>query len=404
MGWSEQYWEDVKTELVQSATSDIKIGLLCCWPSMRIYPLYSASLRGALERLTGAKVPVITTDCACFEREKALNDDYEYIDLRYINRHSSHNALKTAAKKAVYPFIEKRRGDAFAARTRDHDIVDFQQSSYAFGHESLKAFLEADSRAKRIVTIHKMDAIQRERPELNRIYNKADGVIVFSDFTKRGLVDDGVDPGKIAVVYHGTVLPAVKDVVRDQAILFCGSPIPRIKGFEQVAPALRMLRTDGIDLRVKVYGFFVQEEQDYAIALARAEGVDDLLSWVSFASEDELTAEYQRSLVCLVPYTGYAGYFPSAYAMGNGVPVIATDIMGHSEYVDGSGLLIAPGSAEELAAATKRVLGDESLRRDLGAAGRRRAAESLSWERVAAHTLAVFRAALEGRPVASAND
>ena len=382
----------------------MKIGLLCCWPTMRIYPIYSASLRSSLETLTGSKVGVVTTDCACFEPEKALNNDYEYIDLRYINRRSSNSKVKTAVKTAIYPFIEKRRGNAYASRTQDYDVVDFQQSSYAFGYESLKAFLEADSKAKRIVTIHKVDAVQKEGPELNRVYNKADGVIVFSKFTREGLIKDGVDPGKIAVIYHGTALPTVLAVPRDQAILFCGSPIPHVKGFEHFAAALRLLREEGIDLKVKVYGFFVQEELDSAIGEAKVQGVDHLLSWQSFKSEDELTSEYQKSLVCLVPYTGYAGYFPSAYAMGNGVPVIATDIMGHSEYVDGTGLLIAPGSAEELAAATKKVLGDDALRGELGAKGRKRAEESLSWDTVAAQTLAVFQAALDGKPISSAND
>jgi glycosyltransferase involved in cell wall biosynthesis len=370
---------------------------------MRIYPIYSASLRASLEKLTGSKVPVITTDCACFEPEKALNSDYEYIDMRYLNRQARSSGVKKAVKTAVYPYVEKRRGQAFSSHTRDYDVVDFQQSSYAFGYESLKAFLEAGSKAKRLVTIHKVDAIQKEHPELNRIYNKADGVIVFSKFTKEGLVRDGVDPDKIAVIYHGTALPAIQDVVHDQAILFCGSPIPHIKGFEHAAPALAMLRREGIELKVKVYGFFVQEELDYAFGLAKAEGVDDLLSWTSFKSEAELTAEYQKSLVCLIPYTGYAGYFPSAYAMGNAVPVVATDIMGHSEYVEGTGLLIPPGSPEALAEATKNVLANEALRRELGAAGRKRAEYSLSWDTVAGQTLKVFQAALDGKPLGTAN-
>jgi glycosyltransferase involved in cell wall biosynthesis len=380
----------------------LKIGLICCWPAMRIYTIYSASVRAALQELTGAKVAVVTTDCLCFEPEKALNKDYDYIDMRYVNRSRSTNPLKNVAKHALYPVIEKRRGTAFAECSRGYDVVDFQQSSYAFGYESLKAFLEAKTTAKRIVTIHKFDAIQKENPELNRVYNLADGVIVFSKFTKEGLVAQGVDAGKIAVIYHGTALPELQPVTRDQAILFCGSPIPNIKGFEQVAPALAMLRKDGIELKVKVYGFYVDEEKDYAIGLAKAAGVDDLLTWVSFKSEDELLSEHQKSLVCLVPYTGYAGYFPSAFSMGCGVPVVATDIMGHSEYIDGTGLLVAPGSAEELAVATKRVLTDDALRAELGSAGRVWAESSLGWDTVGEQTLAVFRAAMDGEAVASA--
>jgi glycosyltransferase involved in cell wall biosynthesis len=369
---------------------------------MRIYPIYSAHLRAGLEALTGNKVGVVTTDCFCFEPDRAVNGDYEFIDFRYIGRQLSKNRAKNSVKLWMYPFLEHRRGRLFASRAGDFDVVDFQQSSYAFGYESLSSFLGAETKTKKIVTIHKFDAIQKERPELNLVYNQADGVIVSSKYMKQGLIDDGVDADRIAVVYHGTSLPAATNVPKTQAILFCGSPIPRIKGFEQVVVALRMLRGEGIDLRVKIYGFFSGNEKDYAIGLARAEGVDGLLEWQNFANEGELTEEYQKSLVCLIPYTGYAGYFPAAHALGNGVPVIATDILGHSEYVDGAGVLIPPGSPEELVSAVKTMLSDDALRQELGAKGRKRAEEVLSWETMAAGTLEVFRAAVEGRAVATA--
>lgn len=88
------------------------------------------------------------------------------------------------------------------------------------------------------------------------------------------------------------------------------------------------------------------------------------------------------------------------YSMGNGVPVIATDVLGHSEYIDGTGLMVAPGSPEQLVSAIKTVLSDDALRNELGANGRKRAEESLSWESVAAQTLRVFENALEGKAVA----
>ena len=272
--------------------------------------------------------------------------------------------------------------------------MDFQQSSYAFGYESLESFLSRPSKAKKIVTIHKLDQSQKERPELNLVYNKADGVIVFSKYMKEMLVKDGVAPDKISVIYHGTALPALQDVPREQAILFCGSPIPQVKGFEHFVVALRMLREEGIELRVKVYGFFSAHEMDYALGVARDQGVDGLLAWQSFENETELIDEHQKSAVCLIPYTGYAGYFPAAYAMGNAVPVVATDILGHAEYVEGAGLLVAPASPEQLASAIRRVLQDDTLRKELGANGRKRAEGALSWETVASQTLEVFKNAM----------
>lgn len=116
------------------------------------------------------------------------------------------------------------------------------------------------------------------------------------------------------------------------------------------------------------------------------------MEWRSFGSEAELTDEYQKSSIAIIPYTGYAGYFPAAYAMGNAVPIVATDIMGHAEYVRDVGVLIRPASSEELASAVSRMLDDGALREELGAKGRKRAEDSLSWEAVARQTLAVYRA------------
>ena len=58
--------------------------------------------------------------------------------------------------------LEKRGGEAFATHTQSYDVADFQQSSYAFGYESLKAFLESGSKTKKVVTIHKVDTLRRE--------------------------------------------------------------------------------------------------------------------------------------------------------------------------------------------------------------------------------------------------
>jgi glycosyltransferase involved in cell wall biosynthesis len=377
----------------------MKIGMLCCWRNMRIYPVYSAALRRGLEALTGARVPVLTTDCFCWDVNDPVDRDYEYIDLRYIPNRPGTSRLKNSVKNHLYPVMERRRGHLFASRADEFDVVDFQQSSYAFGYESLKSFLETETRAKKFVTIHKFDAIQKEKPEVNIVYNKADGVIVFSDYMKQVLVKDGVDPEKVAVIHHGTELPAPAEVSKTQAIMFCGSPIPTVKGFEDLVVVLRLLRDQGIEVPLKIYGFRVPDEEQYAMDLARAEGVDHLLTWQGFRNMEELAEEHEKSSVCLIPYTGYAGYFPAATAMGYGIPVVATDVLGHREYVDGSGILVPPHAPAEMAAAVKALLTNDGLRAELGAAGRRRAEEELGWDAVAARTLEIFQRAMDGKAV-----
>lgn len=202
----------------------MRIGLLACWPKMRIYPVYSSHLRKALVTLTGNEVPVITTDCMCFHKAHALDENYDYIPIHYfdfphscsLDRSHVSSRAKHYAKTEVYGLTEYLRGRAFASRANDFDVVDFQQSSYAFGYESLVSFLAAKSKAKKIITIHKLDAVQRDKPELNRVYNTADGIIVFSNYMKDLLVRDGVLEDKVTVIYHGADLPPLQDVKREQ--------------------------------------------------------------------------------------------------------------------------------------------------------------------------------------------
>jgi glycosyltransferase involved in cell wall biosynthesis len=79
-------------------------------------------------------------------------------------------------------------------------------------------------------------------------------------------------------------------------------------------------------------------------------------------------------------------------AMLAGLPVAATRVSAVPEVVaDGeTGLLVEPGDAPGLAAALDRLLGDEALRRQLGAAGLERAHRRFSVARMADRTLALY--------------
>ena len=83
-------------------------------------------------------------------------------------------------------------------------------------------------------------------------------------------------------------------------------------------------------------------------------------------------------------------------ALSSGVPVIASDVGGIPEVVipDRTGLLIAPGSVEQLANAIIRLLGDESLRDALGKAGRQLVSTEYTWAQTAAATVRAYEATL----------
>ena len=82
--------------------------------------------------------------------------------------------------------------------------------------------------------------------------------------------------------------------------------------------------------------------------------------------------------------------------MAHARPVVATAVGGLVEaVVDGeTGLLVPAGDVPALRAALERLLGDEELRRRLGAAGRDRARDRFSREAAVTATLAAYEAAL----------
>lgn len=89
-------------------------------------------------------------------------------------------------------------------------------------------------------------------------------------------------------------------------------------------------------------------------------------------------------------------------AMEAGVPVVATRVPGSSEVVahGGTGLLVPPGNAEELAAALAALLDDDRRRARYGEAGHRRYLAEYTVESMLARTRAVYDAALGARSAA----
>ena len=158
--------------------------------------------------------------------------------------------------------------------------------------------------------------------------------------------------------------------------LFVGRVVAN-KGFHDLLAAFAVFRgLAGEGARLVLVGS--GSEGAYGVAvrgLGEALGLGGSVVWAGSVSGGVLGGWYGAAdvLVCLSDHEGFG--VPLVEAMGSGLPVVAFDAGAVGETLGGAGVLLGDKSPLAVAAAVRRVLGDEKLRGRLAAAGRRRAAE-----------------------------
>ena len=106
----------------------------------------------------------------------------------------------------------------------------------------------------------------------------------------------------------------------------------------------------------------------------------------------ELAALYARAAVVVCPSLREGFGVACLEAMAHGRPVVASGVGGLLDLVVNgeTGILVEPGNVPALRTGIDRLLGDRELRRSMGEAGRRRAAERFSWDAVTRKTQEVY--------------
>jgi glycosyltransferase involved in cell wall biosynthesis len=177
---------------------------------------------------------------------------------------------------------------------------------------------------------------------------------------------------------------------RDPEILTVGRVVP-VKGQSLLVEALAELRRRGVGARLAIVG--EGDGLPELRAVAERLGVADRVELAGAVGQDDIRERYARADVFALP--SFAEGLPVVLmeAMATGLPVVASRITGVPELVqDGvSGLLVAPGRADELADALERLLGEPRQRRlEMGRAGRAKVVAEFDEDRSAQELLALF--------------
>lgn len=173
----------------------------------------------------------------------------------------------------------------------------------------------------------------------------------------------------------------------ERPYLLAVSSMAAHKNFRLVLDALALMPNPPFDVAIagganaKVFG--------------NADRVDDKrIHWLGYVSDDELAALYQQAWAFVFPsiYEGFG--IPPLEAMQWGCPVVAARAASIPEVCGDAALYFDPRSAADLVQQLQRLVSDDPLRQQLGAAGRVRASQ-FSWQQAARQVVAVCQRAMQ---------
>jgi glycosyltransferase involved in cell wall biosynthesis len=300
------------------------------------------------------------------------------------------NAIDLAAGIRMRAILKRER----------YDVVHFHTSRA----HSMAPFARGFARA--LVVTRRMD-YRPNRVFAPYLYNRAvDGVVAISAAVADSLASAGVDRRRTHIVPSGVdcvrfhpPTPAQRLEARgalglsdaECVISALGALEPR-KGHRYLIEAVAALASaaPSIKLRCFIAGHgSIRTDLEHQIAhLGCAERVK-LLGRI-----DDPRGLLWASDVFAMPSLKEGLGIAALEAMASGLPVIASRVGGLCEVVehDRTGILVAPADPDSIASAIGRLAEASALRSQMGAAARARAVENYSMEKMAARTLALYRA------------
>jgi len=223
---------------------------------------------------------------------------------------------------------------------------------------------------------------------------------------------DSAAPNRPTLVFVGRVSPekGVHDLLDAMSEVITRCPGARL---EIIGPVGALPRSYIIDISDDelVAGLARFYDRDYGETLhERVEnGLAGHVEFLGSMSHDDVVRHIANAALLVNPSYSESFGMSLVEALACERPVVATRVGGMPEIVDAdAGILVEPDDSRALAAAITRLLSDAELRREMGAAGRRRVENVFAWSRVAAAAeqryAALLLAPRKGRGLRAAAD
>ena len=340
---------------------------------------YTAGLTSALKQ----SVPLTVTCVASGEASPGLTDSASEV-LRC--RRFRHPLSPYSARHSISVIADQY-----------NDLVHWQ----AAGNPWVDlAALRLFSAVPTVLTIHDMvphpgdsTALPGTFAAIRLLARRAGHVIVHAEVVKEQVIRVGVPPLNVSVVPHGELASLYSPAASTSAVpnrptvLFFGRA-QQYKGLEVVMKAMEQVAVRVPEAKLVVAG---DGPELRSLKEARPPSWLDLRP--GFVERSEVPGLFNDSSVVVLPYIEASQSGVAALAIGFGKAVVASAVGGLVEMVDHrqTGVLVRPGDVDALADGLVDVLVDHEIRARYEANAHTVAASRLSWPRIAAQTVEIYR-------------
>ena len=237
---------------------------------------------------------------------------------------------------------------------------------------------------------------------------RADRVIANSEHTRATLLDMGIVPTRISIIYPGVDVSRFRpglesaslrvghNIAPDDKLVFSVGRLSRRKGFDQVIRAVARLRAENLPVHYVIGG--IGEDAEYLDILIGEHNLHEIVHRLGAVSAEDLPRWMNACDVFAMPNRdlngdseGFGMVFIEAAACGK--PALAGLAGGTgSAVLDGeTGLRVNGDDTQSVTAALARLMLEDGLRQKLGAAALQRVSREFTWECVAEKTQALHQ-------------
>jgi glycosyltransferase involved in cell wall biosynthesis len=284
----------------------------------------------------------------------------------------------------------------------DVDIVHVNEA-----HSLTAAWLARANRRAALVVSRRVAYLVGRNWASKARFNSADRIFAISKFVAESLLDSGIAPAQISVVYEGVAIPpAITQEARaaarkrwnlaeDEFVLGCVGYLLPEKNQEQLIRALPLLLAR--EPRCKLFLAGDGSERRHLEALAVGLGLREKVFFAGFVAS--IAEVYAALDVFVFPSLAEPLGTSLLAAMAYGLPVAAVASGGVPEYVTDrvNGMLAPQPTSEAIAAAIFPLIEDAALRNRLGARARQDMAERFSDSVMVSNTIRAYEEVLRSR-------